>query len=109
MGALNALGVNADGTQAAAVMSKYSSGGVLTREQFRQLVIELRSFQQARSPARQPAAADDIDTTFNRFDADGSGDIDVSELTNALNALGVNADGTQAAAVMSKYSSGGVL
>ena len=59
---------------------------------------------QAATPTPSPAA-DDIERVFRQFDEDGSGDIDVGELTTALNALGVRSDGSQAAAVMAEFRS----
>ena len=49
---------------------------------------------------------DDIKAAFRHFDDDNSGDIDVSELREALKHLGVNADGSQARAVMQRYDGG---
>ena len=40
---------------------------------------------------------------FDKFDADGSGGIDVEELRKALEYLGVSSDSTQAAAILKQY------
>ena len=56
---------------------------------------------------RYPHAArlDGADRAFRIFDADASGAIDVSELGEALNALGLQTDSEQAAAVLARYDS----
>ena len=104
--ALKYLGVKADSSQARAVMRRYDGGtGSLKLPEFRRLVTELRDFQGAHTSSPQ-SPVDDIKATFRRFDDDNSGDIDVSELRNALKHLGINADGSQARAVMRRYDGG---
>ena len=92
---MRALGINADGDAARAVMRRYDDGsGSLRLPQFRKLVEELRQFQgggQTRSD-RASREYDDIERTFRRFDDDGSGDIDVAELAKCVRSLGVNAE-----------------
>ena len=51
--------------------------------------------------------SEDIRRAFNRFDADGSGDIDADELHDALSVLGMSSSGTQAKAILTRYTSGG--
>ena len=106
--ALQHLGVSADGSQAKAVMRRYDGGsGALGLSEFRRLVTELREFQGSGTGSASPRSPeDDIKAAFRRFDDDNSGDIDVSELREALKHLGVNADGSQARAVMQRYDGG---
>jgi len=71
--------------QAKGIMAKYDGGtGSLTLPAFSNLVSELITFQ-----GGKPLPAKDIKAAFERFDADGSGDIDVSELNEALRGLGI--------------------
>lgn len=53
------------------------------------------------------ATGETVGQVFRRFDTDGSGDIDASELKHALNALGLESDGAAAQAVLSKFDSSG--
>ena len=48
-----------------------------------------------------------IKAAFDKFDADGSGDIDVSELTSALKELGMTVSQDQVTRIMAKYDTGG--
>jgi len=74
----------------------------LELDEFRALVTRLRDFQLNKRPTAPP---DDIERVFRQFDVDVSGDIDVDELTTALNALGVRSDGSQAELIMGRYRS----
>ena len=50
---------------------------------------------------------DRVQKTFNSFDADGSGDIDFSELRQALSQLGMDGDRKAAAVLLRRYDSDG--
>lgn len=86
---LGGSGVGTDEGRAELVMKRFAKGAsTLTKQQFEQLVRELKRIQ-----GQPPPSEGDVQTAFERFDADGSGDIDVGELKEALSVLGVQADG----------------
>ena len=84
------------------------------------LVKELRAFQAGQpGAAPQPVApsqsatvgtigtGESVGSVFRRFDADSSGSIDVVELREALNALGLPSDTAGAAEVLTRYDKDG--
>ena len=120
--ALNALGLKTDSREAAQVLRRFDSdaSGELEFDEFQRLVRELFAYQREQISAAdkqpqdgengenvEPRNADgpnaDVRSIFDRFDADRNHSIDVRELRNALTALGVPADSTQAAEVLAKY------
>ena len=117
--ALNALGLAADTDEAAQVLAKFDEGktGKLKMDEFRKLVRELKQFQQRAGvpppppyqapPVQGPAATlsptVNVKQVFEQFDRDGSGDIDVVELRQALNALGLFVDTAAAAQVLERF------
>ena len=107
--AMNDLGINNDATQTRSVMSWYdkdNSGGLQLVE-YRALMQETRNFQRG----QQASSPDDDERIFRKYDEDGSGDIDVRELDQALNALGIKNDAAQTGSVMGWYdkdNSGGL-
>ena len=118
--ALNALGLDADTAGAADVLAKYDTdgNGRIDLKEFRPLVKELRAFQEQQggvitAPAvpTVPAVSTNaqIDAVFDEFDRDGSKDIDVQELRQALNRLGLPVDTAAASEVLEQYSQTGRL
>jgi Ca2+-binding EF-hand superfamily protein len=77
--------------------------GVLELAEFRKLVKELRAYTEG----DDSGGDDEVDRAFRRADADGSGDIDVLELKDALRDLGIDTNTDQARTVMRKYDSDG--
>ena len=55
------------------------------------------------SPSKIPALTDTVARTFALYDRDDSGGIDVAELRDALAALGLAADSSQAQALLARY------
>ena len=101
--ALQGMGLVTDGSQAAAVLAKYDAdfSGSLALDEFTRLVSELRRFQT--SAGSSAVGADSVANVFNRYDSDRSGDIDASELRDALRGMGLPTDTAQAATVLAKY------
>ena len=101
--ALRGMGLPTDTAQAATVLAKYDAdrSGRLELPEFRRLVDELKRFQEGQTAAS--ASRDDVLDAFERYDTDGSGDIDVLELRSALTDMGLSVDTTQAAAVLAKF------
>ena len=125
--ALRELGLNADATQAASILARFDAdrSDQLELGEFKQLVKEMRRFalagaQSGGAPTRHEpreaakAAAsglglepkDSVDEAFLRYNADRdrARDIDVSELKNALVALGLKADTEHAAQALRKFN-----
>ena len=98
-GALSALGLNADSTQAARVLRTYDAdqSGRIEYGEFRSLAAEIARFKSA------PLATDEVQRSFAAHDRDGNGKIDVHELELALKDLGLKADTYQAAQILTKY------
>jgi Ca2+-binding EF-hand superfamily protein len=121
--ALPALGLPVDSAEAARVLAKYDQdhNKRLDKQEFRQLVKDLKRFQEhastgdgAPQPPPLPAAivstsgtGETVGAVFRRFDADGSGSIDLGELRAALPALGLPVDTAAAADVLAKYDRDG--
>lgn len=91
------LGLSATNAQARKLLARFDTdrNGRLELSEFRQLVAELRRFQESMS--------DEISHVFHRFDRDRSGSIDVAELRAALYAIGLPADTAQAVAILCKF------
>jgi len=51
---------------------------------------------------------EDVEKVFDKFDADGSGDVDKKELKSALQQLGIEATGTQIGKLMAKFTTADV-
>ena len=113
------LGLEADTASAADVLSRFDAdkNGKLEIGEFRALVKQLKGFQLTTSGSGgavpQPAAAgavelktDDILRVFQHYDRDGSGDIDVGELREALNALNMPVDTEGAVEVLNRFDAG---
>ena len=119
--ALQRLGLgNVDSASAKAILSKYDgdSNNALDISEFDRLVKDLRSYQSGSgsgsgkspakgSPSRGSAGLEaKVRATFDAFDADKSGDIDVTELQKALQHLGLNASSSSVEQVLRRYSGG---
>uniref|UniRef100_A0A7S2NEZ8 EF-hand domain-containing protein n=1 Tax=Haptolina brevifila TaxID=156173 RepID=A0A7S2NEZ8_9EUKA len=98
--ALSAVGLADSHEHAQAVMQKFSveqsPSGTLDRRKFREVVEEMRSFQTHKS-------------LFRRYDADGNGHINSSELHGALEELGLAGlhDRSHVEAIMRRMDSDG--
>lgn len=122
--ALNALGLSVDTAGAGVVLAKFDKDGSgrLEMNEFRALVKELKRFQGAPSAVATPRVASaaaatappppppaatgaDVEAVFRRFDTDKSGDIDVAELRQALNALNLPVDTAAATKVLERFDS----
>ena len=111
--AMAELGLQVATHEAAPIIQQFDKGskGVLELDEFRELVHKLRAYQAVphplpeggRFPAQKEAAAETVGSVFRRFDKDNSGDIDVHELEEALNALGMRSDTHEARSVLARY------
>lgn len=114
--ALAELGLKVDANAAAEVLQRYDTdrSGRLSLKEFRPLVKELKGFQQSQlaaggqpagSPPLPPPAGtgETVGQIFRRMDKDGSGDLDIGEVREALGALGLQADGAAAAEILQRY------
>ena len=92
--ALQQLGMEADSSEAQAVLEKYDQDkdSRLDLAEFHRVVLELQSI---------PPAF--VRTTFDLFDTNQSGDIDGREIRRALQHLGMEADSSEARTVLEKY------
>ena len=122
--ALATLGMNASGSQARAILQRYTTGGrnALKLPEFARLVTDLRQHQgkDPISPASSKKYGSgasgggvvdrDIRAAFDAFDTDHSGDIDQHELRGALKKLGMhNIDAAATDQVLKRYSNRGSL
>ncbi len=126
--ALSRLGMEVDDAGAAQVLRRYTEQGkkTLSLLEFDALAKDLSKFRESAGggtaaptgagvgiprPSRGGSAAASVQiepsvrAAFDAFDTDGSGDIDASELRNALKSMGMETDGQQAAAVLRRYDS----
>ena len=117
--ALNALGLSSDTGQTVDILRRYDAdnSGHLELNEFRRLIGELRRFHAAGGrPRVMPTRVITSGTTigsdafwssvpdiFRRFDTNRDGAIDSSELKDALSALGMAADSSQASQILNKY------
>ena len=102
-----------DATAAAQVLARYDTdrSGRLSIKEFRPLVKELKGYQQSQQAAGAPppppappaGTGETVGQIFKRMDKDGSGDLDLAEIREALNALGLQADTAAAAEVLTRY------
>lgn len=92
MPALIWLGFEASEEQAALLVRRYdaNSSGLLDLSEFAELVSQLRAWQQLSTgvPVVSVVTMREIKATFDVFDADGSGLIDLDELKGAMRAQG---------------------
>jgi len=110
--ALRALGLHSTApggkySQAARLMARYDAdGGGLDLLEFAELV---RQFKLAAlETARKEGAIDSmVESSFNTFDRDASGDISARELRVALNMLGVRRDGAAATKLLEAFDANG--
>jgi Ca2+-binding EF-hand superfamily protein len=95
MPALIWLGFEASEEQAALLVRRYdaNSSGLLDLSEFAELVSQWRAWQQLSTgvPVVSEVTKREIKATFDVFDADGSGLIDVDELKGAMRAQGFKA------------------
>jgi Ca2+-binding EF-hand superfamily protein len=102
---LNELGVQTDTRGAVKVLEGFDANenGKLDFFEFKKLVLKLRQYQSRLANRYDPQDA--TDNVLMQFDVDGSGEIDVVEVRDALNALQIVTDDAGATGVMRKYDS----
>ena len=105
--ALSFLGVDADSSQVTAVMRRYDAdrSGTIELPEFRRLLADILAFQGGGGGGGGDGIPHEVRVAFAHFDRDRSGAIDVRELANALRQLGIDANESQAAAILRQYDS----